>query len=211
MLRLSHASTIPARKRREQITEEVAFQASTIDNNNMNQHATHGKRSTYIYGCRCKACTRANTEYSKALKSKLAKLKIPNELHGLQGTYGNWKCRCEKCKAARRLYKKERAQIMKSRSLFEEYDDGYSIASHILAELVISSSTHPPGLTSAEIAALITNESNGYLVSNWLSSLKKHQLVTNEQVTLSTPMLWRVTPLGISFLRDRPPLTNKYH
>lgn len=65
--------------------------------------ARHGKRYTYIRGCRCELCTAANRNYSKGLQGK------PAPSHGVSG-YVNYGCRCEVCTSAARVDHLERGQ-----------------------------------------------------------------------------------------------------
>ena len=64
---------------------------------------THGLASTYRnpeYGCRCEACTRANTERARTEQASRRKRQPPSGSHGRYTTYTNWGCRCGPCKAA---------------------------------------------------------------------------------------------------------------
>ena len=55
----------------------------------------HGTRTRYIYGkCRCDDCRRANVEYHRTLKERLARRDPPQ--HG-PSAYTNWGCRCAVC------------------------------------------------------------------------------------------------------------------
>lgn len=54
---------------------------------------THGVRATYVAGCRCDLCTKANRLYHRRLKSR------PAPSHGESG-YLNYGCRCDVCRAA---------------------------------------------------------------------------------------------------------------
>ena len=64
----------------------------------------HGTRSSYVSGCRCTACTAANTEYHlNGMRPRYAaKLAADpdSQPHGSDSTYTNYGCRCEQCRAA---------------------------------------------------------------------------------------------------------------
>lgn len=78
-----------------------------------------GTAQRYWAGCRCKPCTSANADHSRAYKASLAparKSYTPRD-EIAHGTYGGYKkeCRlgiprCEECKAANRRYMAERSQ-----------------------------------------------------------------------------------------------------
>ena len=60
----------------------------------------HGRRSRYVAGCRCEACTEADREYQRARRAERAA--IPDELkpHGTPRCYIHFGCRCEACTEA---------------------------------------------------------------------------------------------------------------
>lgn len=68
----------------------------------------HGKANTYGYwGCRCVACTRANTARSRMSKSKIreSSAPAPESVHGTLNGYSYWGCRCSPCVESVRAYK----------------------------------------------------------------------------------------------------------
>lgn len=66
----------------------------------------HGKKGTYdYYGCRCQACTKANTEAVKERKAK--GLPEGDPRHGTRNGYTTWSCRCPACSKAASDYYKE--------------------------------------------------------------------------------------------------------
>lgn len=68
---------------------------------------THGTRATYVTGCRCLPCTRANRKYSRDRRQKNMENRelvdgrwitlAPNAKHGSYSTYTNRGCQCEPC------------------------------------------------------------------------------------------------------------------
>lgn len=68
----------------------------------------HGSHSTYVnHGCRCAACTKANTEYLRKYRERrFGTLSPDDNRHGLASTYINYGCRCGPCKAAKAAYDK---------------------------------------------------------------------------------------------------------
>jgi hypothetical protein len=54
-------------------------------------HAQHGSYSRYCYGCRCVACTVANTRTHASLVGR-----TPSR-HGTASAYTNYGCRCAAC------------------------------------------------------------------------------------------------------------------
>lgn len=67
----------------------------------------HGRRSTYVGGCRCDECRRANADYQWALgrRRRRALAADPSIVeHGTPSTYTNWGCRCDECRAANRAW-----------------------------------------------------------------------------------------------------------
>lgn len=64
----------------------------------------HGTYNAYInYGCRCEACTKANSDYVRERREKRKKMleEDPSIVpHGRYSTYHNWSCRCQPCKNA---------------------------------------------------------------------------------------------------------------
>ena len=71
---------------------------------------THGKPSTYRWGCRCIPCTKANASHKRSTrKSSEARLSADPTFaeHGREGTYTNRCCRCRPCTAAHADYTME--------------------------------------------------------------------------------------------------------
>lgn len=70
-------------------------------------------------------------------------------------------------------------------NIYEDYDDGYSIAGHILAELRTLDDAHPVerGLTSAELAVLVEDATDGSRMASRLRSMRERQLVVKRDVT----------------------------
>jgi hypothetical protein len=66
----------------------------------MSMILTHGKVSTYNHhGCRCEACTAANTAHFKQFKERRkSAATIP---HGTVNGYDYHRCRCPRCKEAK--------------------------------------------------------------------------------------------------------------
>lgn len=62
---------------------------------------THGKRSTYNWGCHCDACTAANTTKAyRRREIRHAKAKsgqVPAGVKHGAGAYTNWGCPCSTC------------------------------------------------------------------------------------------------------------------
>ena len=63
--------------------------------------SAHGTRSRYVRGCRCVACTAANSAYHARRKAQRFAYVHANGLpslveHGLSA-YDNWGCRCDVC------------------------------------------------------------------------------------------------------------------
>ena len=73
---------------------------------------THGEYSTYVQGCRCPECKKANAAYHQQLR--LARKPEMARNHGTTATYSNYRCRCDFCSAANSRYFKElRARYVK--------------------------------------------------------------------------------------------------
>lgn len=85
----------------------------------------HGTASLYInFGCRCVPCTKANTLHNKPYgktyreKNYVPKPKAPRYIpehldpndprHGTYNFYSNYRCRCQPCTDARRVYESKR-------------------------------------------------------------------------------------------------------
>jgi len=67
---------------------------------------THGTVSGYRRGCRCRACTTANSDYvQQARVERAVRLQLDPSLvvHGSVSTYDNWMCRCPDCAEAQKL------------------------------------------------------------------------------------------------------------
>jgi hypothetical protein len=62
---------------------------------------THGTATGYTHhGCRCEACTTANTERAQQQRAaRYARREEADFKHGLSG-YSNWGCRCQVCRQA---------------------------------------------------------------------------------------------------------------
>lgn len=56
----------------------------------------HGERRTYVAGCRCAPCTRANRIALRAYRARAA---TNVRSHGTSAAYGRG-CRCHECRAA---------------------------------------------------------------------------------------------------------------
>jgi hypothetical protein len=56
----------------------------------------HGTRHAYNQGCRCQACTAANTTYKRQWKARHDGVP-PDVTHGIPSTYINYDCRCRPC------------------------------------------------------------------------------------------------------------------
>lgn len=70
-----------------------------------------GTRTEYVAGCRCAACTLANTIYMQQWKRDREPLPPDDPRHGTQNGYGNYDCRCDRCTAAHTVVAaKRRAQ-----------------------------------------------------------------------------------------------------
>lgn len=64
---------------------------------------THGGSGTAYanYGCRCDACTEANTIRVEIRRRARLREGVPSDaVHGSSSTYSNWGCRCDECRAA---------------------------------------------------------------------------------------------------------------
>jgi hypothetical protein len=59
----------------------------------------HGKRGTYVRGCRCDACLEAARLYQRELRKRLTKRGAPNQ-HGTSSAYTHHGCRCDVCRDA---------------------------------------------------------------------------------------------------------------
>jgi hypothetical protein len=64
------------------------------------ERCRHGRRGTYIKGCRCEACNQANRDGANIGRYSRAGRTPPPDSHGKATTYTNWHCRCDPCKAA---------------------------------------------------------------------------------------------------------------
>lgn len=65
----------------------------------------HGTRSSYVYGCRCPRCRRANTDYWRLFhraRGTRPRAEVDAAKAGPCGTRGAYDrgCRCDPCKAA---------------------------------------------------------------------------------------------------------------
>lgn len=62
----------------------------------------HGKRATYLAGCRCRSCRAANTAMcrQRVVRSVADPSRADRAGHGKASTYSNHGCRCGACKAA---------------------------------------------------------------------------------------------------------------
>ena len=64
----------------------------------------HGTVNGYInYGCRCSACTKANSDYlvPRARERRANGLEPNDRRHGTDNGYTNYGCRCSRCTVAR--------------------------------------------------------------------------------------------------------------
>jgi len=69
----------------------------------------HGKASTYNHHkCRCKSCTKANSEVHSNRKKKRAWKSIPDHVHGTLNGYNYYQCRCDKCSESVKKYKRSK-------------------------------------------------------------------------------------------------------
>lgn len=57
-----------------------------------------GTFSSYIGGCRCTLCRKANTLHSQQMKERLRNREP--RVHGTAYAYNTYRCRCEECCAA---------------------------------------------------------------------------------------------------------------
>jgi hypothetical protein len=80
--------------------------------------SAHGTRSRYVDGCRCQACTAANTAYHAGRK---AQRRAWVEANGLPSTvehgysaYVNWGCRCDVCGPAHSTHWREWHEVADS-------------------------------------------------------------------------------------------------
>lgn len=67
----------------------------------------HATKSSYNYGCRCKACTRAAVDevtQRRRLNAELLRRGLIAVQHGQLSTYTNYLCRCPPCTEANRSY-----------------------------------------------------------------------------------------------------------
>lgn len=83
--------------------------------NKMMPVSRHGETGMYARGCRCAPCSEAETARALATQAN-ARATQPDyllkpEVHGNLATYTNWRCRCSKCRTAKRDY--ERGRIAK--------------------------------------------------------------------------------------------------
>jgi hypothetical protein len=66
-----------------------------------------GSRTGYVQGCRCDACTTANSDDVRRRAAERSQ-RQEQAIHGKASTYQNWKCRCDPCKAAHSANLKQR-------------------------------------------------------------------------------------------------------
>lgn len=71
----------------------------------------HGVRASYVHGCRCVDCTRANREYMQIWKADHDQMDPPE--HGTAASYSNYRCRCDECTTAQAT--KQRADYARRR------------------------------------------------------------------------------------------------
>lgn len=75
----------------------------------MSQRIQHGTRYAYVHhGCRCKACAKANAQYSRLMRQRRSTPIPDTVIHGSRSTYINYRCRCAACRAAALRYNYER-------------------------------------------------------------------------------------------------------
>lgn len=73
----------------------------------------HGTPSSYLRGCRCEPCTKANTEYCRRYTGAKPRTE---PAHGTLSRYQRGVCRCDECKAAGAAHWKARRARLKGNS-----------------------------------------------------------------------------------------------
>jgi hypothetical protein len=73
----------------------------------------HGTYSSYIQGCRCESCKKANSSYHLLRRNKrIIQIDSFCLKHGKNSTYVNYGCRCDLCtKVASKRHKKYEERV----------------------------------------------------------------------------------------------------
>lgn len=81
---------------------------------------THGLAATYVNGgCRCEACTAANTERVMRKRRERGERAVPPGIAHGAAVYVNWGCRCDICTPAHTELGKPHSRAWRSRAQAE--------------------------------------------------------------------------------------------
>jgi hypothetical protein len=79
--------------------------------------SAHGTRTRYVSGCRCVACTDANTIYhAQRTRQRRAYVEangLPSSVEHGYSAYINWGCRCDVCRLAHSAHWRELHEVAK--------------------------------------------------------------------------------------------------